>query len=175
MRGLVIICNTTIHSSKKPSKFQSRLGGQKGCRAAWHSILHTCWLAIHPKATRCSYFVGSGYKRKPVDEKDRRIQELEAELRETRRANDILKEALGFFGSYTDHHWWVCIQWQLWSSMYADDSCSKRSKVSIHRLRRIMFKMWLIHERKRRAKDLTKATTEIQEKEKPDSTGFLHR
>ena len=44
-----------------------------------------------------SYFVGSGYKRKPVDEKDRRIQELEAELHETKRANEILKEALGFF------------------------------------------------------------------------------
>lgn len=44
-----------------------------------------------------SYFVGSGYQRKPVDEKDRRIQELEAELRETKRANEILKDALGFF------------------------------------------------------------------------------
>ena len=32
----------------------------------------------------------------PLGEKDRRIKELEAELRETRRANDILKEALGF-------------------------------------------------------------------------------
>mgnify|MGYP000912088926 CR=1 FL=1 len=32
----------------------------------------------------------------PLSEKDRRIKELEAELRETRRANDILKEALGF-------------------------------------------------------------------------------
>lgn len=31
-----------------------------------------------------SYFVGSGYKCKPVDEKNRRIQELEAELRETK-------------------------------------------------------------------------------------------
>ena len=44
-----------------------------------------------------SYFVGSGRKRDPVDEKDRRIQELEAELRETKRANEILKDALGFF------------------------------------------------------------------------------
>lgn len=44
-----------------------------------------------------SYFVGSGYKRKPIDEKDRRIQELEAELRETKRANEILKAALSFF------------------------------------------------------------------------------
>ena len=44
-----------------------------------------------------SYFVGSGRKREPVDEKDCRIQELEAELRETKRANEILKDALGFF------------------------------------------------------------------------------
>ena len=35
-----------------------------------------------PPHQGASYFVGSGYKRKPVDEKDRRIQELEAELRE---------------------------------------------------------------------------------------------
>lgn len=46
---------------------------------------------------RTSFFAGSGYQRKPVDEKDRRIKELEAELRETKRANEILKDALGFF------------------------------------------------------------------------------
>lgn len=44
-------------------------------------------------------FVGSGHKVLPLDEKDRRIQELEAELREAQRANEILKEALGFFAS----------------------------------------------------------------------------
>ena len=38
-------------------------------------------------------------------------------------------------------------------------------KVGIRRLKRIMRKMGLIHERKRRPKGLTKATTEIQEKE----------
>ena len=38
-------------------------------------------------------------------------------------------------------------------------------KVGIRKLRRIMLKMRLIHERKRRPKGLTKATTEIQEKE----------
>lgn len=42
-------------------------------------------------------FVGSGHRIIPADEKTRQIQELEAELRETKRANDILKEALGFF------------------------------------------------------------------------------
>ena len=44
-------------------------------------------------------FVGSGKKAQPLDEKDRRIQELEAELMETKRANEILKDALGFFAS----------------------------------------------------------------------------
>lgn len=44
-------------------------------------------------------FVGSGNTRIPVDEKDRRIQELEAELHETKRANEILQEALGFFAT----------------------------------------------------------------------------
>ena len=38
-------------------------------------------------------FVGSGNKVMPLSEKDRRIKELEAELRETKRANDILIEA----------------------------------------------------------------------------------
>jgi transposase len=48
------------------------------------------------KARGKEAFVGSGNKMMPLSEKDRRIKELEAELRETRRANDILKEALGF-------------------------------------------------------------------------------
>ena len=38
-------------------------------------------------------------------------------------------------------------------------------KVGIRKLRRIMLKMGLIHERKRKPKCLTKSTTEIQEKE----------
>lgn len=42
-------------------------------------------------------FVGSGNRREPLDEKDRRIQMLESELREAKRANEILKDALGFF------------------------------------------------------------------------------
>ena len=46
-----------------------------------------------------SAFIGSGRKRVPLDEKERRIQELEAELKETRRANEILKDALGFFAA----------------------------------------------------------------------------
>lgn len=43
-------------------------------------------------------FVGSGHAYESnLDEKDRRILELEQELRETQRANEILKEAIGFF------------------------------------------------------------------------------
>ena len=38
-------------------------------------------------------------------------------------------------------------------------------KVGMRKLRRSMLKMGLIHERKRRPKGLTKATSEIQEKE----------
>ena len=44
-------------------------------------------------------FVGSGHSAVPLSEKDQRIQELEKELRETKRANEILQEALGFFVS----------------------------------------------------------------------------
>lgn len=44
-------------------------------------------------------FVGSGNNAPPADEKDRKILELEAKLRETERANEILKEALGFFAA----------------------------------------------------------------------------
>ena len=41
-------------------------------------------------------FVGSGHKVMPASDKDRRI---EKELRETKRANEILQEALGFFAA----------------------------------------------------------------------------
>ena len=42
-------------------------------------------------------YVGSGNKHKPANAKDQRILELEQENRELKRANDILKDALGFF------------------------------------------------------------------------------
>lgn len=52
----------------------------------------------HQRKTKGEYaFIGSGNKRHSANEKDRKIQELESELRETKRANEILKEALGFF------------------------------------------------------------------------------
>ena len=57
---------------------------------------HTDWWYIR-KHQGASSFVGSVYKRKPVYEKERRIQEFKAELRETKWANEILKYALVFF------------------------------------------------------------------------------
>ena len=44
-------------------------------------------------------FVGSGHKQLPVSEQERRILELEKEVKELQRANDILQEALGFFAA----------------------------------------------------------------------------
>ena len=42
-------------------------------------------------------FVGSGNKFKPVSAKDQQSYDLEREVAELKRANEILKEALGFF------------------------------------------------------------------------------
>lgn len=42
-------------------------------------------------------YVGSGNRHVPNNAKDRRIQDLEKENRDLKRANDILKDALGFF------------------------------------------------------------------------------
>ena len=44
-------------------------------------------------------FVGSGHKREPLDPQEQRIAEMEKEIRELRRANEILQEALGFFAA----------------------------------------------------------------------------
>lgn len=44
-----------------------------------------------------SAYVGSGHKQVSDDPKEQRINELEKENAELQRANDILKEALGFF------------------------------------------------------------------------------
>ena len=56
------------------------------------------WRKIR-KAKGADAFVGSGRSVLPASDKDRRIKKLEAELRETKRANEILKEALGFFAA----------------------------------------------------------------------------
>lgn len=92
------------------------------------------------------------------------IQELEAELRETKRANEILKDEVLS----------AAIQTIIDESVFNDNYgvprmqmalALKGQKVGILKLRRIMLKMGLIHERKRRPKGQTKAITEIQEKE----------
>lgn len=54
------------------------------------------WRSIR-KHKGMSAFVGSGHQSQPLDDKDLKIKQLEAELRESQRANEILKEALGFF------------------------------------------------------------------------------
>ena len=41
--------------------------------------------------------MGSGHKRLPTDEKERRILELEKENKEPKRASEVLKDALVFF------------------------------------------------------------------------------
>ena len=43
--------------------------------------------------------VGSGHQRELLDPKERKIRELEKEIAELQRANDILKDALGFFAA----------------------------------------------------------------------------
>ena len=43
--------------------------------------------------------VGSGKNRKLADPKEQRIRDLEKEVRELQKANDILKDALGFFAT----------------------------------------------------------------------------
>ena len=82
---------------QKALKLSDELGVRKAAEQLgipYYKLADWRYIRKHQGA---SYFVGSGYKRKPVDEKDRRIQELEAELRETKRANEILNDALGFF------------------------------------------------------------------------------
>lgn len=56
----------------------------------------TTWRTQRTKYGADAY-VGSGHSRKLLDPKEQRIRELEKENKELQRANDILKEALGFF------------------------------------------------------------------------------
>jgi transposase len=62
----------------------------------YHTLADWRWQRAH---RGIDSFTGSGHKQLPKDEKDRRIMELEAELREANKANEILKDALGFFAS----------------------------------------------------------------------------
>ena len=67
----------------------AQLGVQYGTLADWRKT----------RSRHGEYaFVGSGHKQTaPMTPEQLRIQELEKELAETKRANEILKEALGFF------------------------------------------------------------------------------
>jgi transposase len=56
------------------------------------------WRCINKKHGEYA-FVGSGKSRKLSDPNEKRIYELEKEIKELQRANDILKDALGFFAS----------------------------------------------------------------------------
>ena len=54
------------------------------------------WRAAR-KARGNQAFIGSGHRFLPTDEKERQIYELKKENAELKRANEILKDALGFF------------------------------------------------------------------------------
>ena len=44
-------------------------------------------------------YVGSGHKRAKADPQEQRIYELEKEIAELKRTNEILQDALGFFAA----------------------------------------------------------------------------
>lgn len=80
-------------------KLSDEIGTKKAAEQlgiSYHTIYD--WRKIR-KSKGENAFVGSGHTPIPVSEKDKYIKELEAELKETQRANEILKEALGFFAS----------------------------------------------------------------------------
>jgi transposase len=77
-------------------KLSEEIGAKKAAEnlgVPYHTVLD--WRKAKRAAGEYA-FVGSGRKRL-VPGKTSREQELERECRELRRANDILKEALGFF------------------------------------------------------------------------------
>ena len=78
-----------------------RLSNEIGVKQAANQLGIPYWTLADWRAARKvkgdQAFVGSGCKRQPTDEKERRILELEKEKAELKRANEILKDALGFF------------------------------------------------------------------------------
>lgn len=56
------------------------------------------WRRTHERYGK-EAFVGSGHRQKPLDPQEQRIAEMEKEIRELKRANEILQEALGFFAA----------------------------------------------------------------------------
>jgi transposase len=78
-----------------------RLSDEVGAKQAANQLGIPYWTLADWRAARKARgdeaFVGSGHKQLPTDEKERRILELEKENSELKRANEILKDALGFF------------------------------------------------------------------------------
>ena len=78
-----------------------RLSDEVGAKQAANQVGIPYWTLADWRAARKARgdeaFVGSGHKQLPTDEKERRILELEKENSELKRANEILKDALGFF------------------------------------------------------------------------------
>ena len=78
-----------------------RLSDEVGAKQAANQLGIPYWTLADWRAARKARgdeaFVGSGHKQVPTDEKERRILELEKENSELKRANEILKDALGFF------------------------------------------------------------------------------
>ena len=78
-----------------------RLSDEIGAKQAAAQLGIPYWTLADWRAARKAQgnqaFVGSGHKRQPIDEKERRILELEKEVGELKRANEILKDARGVF------------------------------------------------------------------------------
>lgn len=88
----------------KEFKLQAlQLSDEIGVKAAAEQLGLKYYTLAEWRKTRIRHgddaFIGSGHKAVPLSENERRIRELEQELRETKRVNEILKEALGFFAT----------------------------------------------------------------------------
>ncbi len=80
-----------------------RLVEEVGMTKAADQLGVSAWTLRDWRKKKAAYgeqaYVGSGHKRVPANEKDRIIAEQQKEIQELRRANEILKEALGFFAA----------------------------------------------------------------------------
>lgn len=97
MKGLVRIMKYDNSFKLEALKLSDEIGVRKAAEQLgipYYTLAD--WRNIRKRQGETA-FVGSGNRREPLDEKDRRIQMLESELREAKRANEILKDALGFF------------------------------------------------------------------------------
>ena len=78
-----------------------RLSDEIGVKQAAAQLGIPYWTLADWRAARrargSQAFIGSGHRLLPTDEKERQIYELKKENAELKRANEILKDALGFF------------------------------------------------------------------------------